>query len=71
MQNFIVDNIEERDTFFTLERPIVAQKLVFSINGGRLTPNIPLICWEIVLFGCTRTEGKVVSSFFDVLVCKQ
>ena len=49
-------SIDARDVFFTLEVPIVAQRLKLAINGGVLDP-FNRLCWEALLMGCILTDS--------------
>lgn len=59
LQEFLVDVSSPflRDAHFTLEKPLVATRIRFLINGAVLDPSGRL-CWEVTLFGCPLSEGE-------------
>ena len=56
------------DAHFTLEKAVVARRLRFYINGGELDPSHRL-CWEVMLFGCTLSEGESIPYFINSIRC--
>lgn len=59
LQEFLVDVSSPflRDAHFTLEKPLVATRIRFLINGAVPDPSGRL-CWEVTLFGCPLSEGE-------------
>lgn len=58
-QDFVVESLLLTDAYFTLEQPIVAQRLRFMINEAMLdTQN--RICWELLMYGCKLSNGITI-----------
>ena len=48
------------DAHFTLEQPIVAQRLRFRISDAQLD-DYSRICWELLMYGCKLSDGELVT----------
>ncbi len=57
MQDFYVRDILASDAYFALERPFIARKIRFHVNGG-IIDSLGRICWTMMMYGCRASDGE-------------